>query len=72
MNKMDRQLVFSLLVLITALFLIAPVGLTMAMDQKNEVNNETKTLPPVDETIELDFEPIEIISMRTAVSAAFR
>lgn len=71
MTRLDKRVFLSLKVLFIALIMLIPVGITMAMSESEEKNNNNYTLSPAKETNELEFESIEIVSMRTATSKTF-
>jgi hypothetical protein len=71
MNKISARLFFSLKILITALILLIPVGMTLAVEDQPGNIEANNTLPPAEETIFVGSEPIEIVSMRTEVSKTY-
>ncbi len=71
MSKIGKKMFFSLKILITALILLVPVGLTLAMTEHHENVVEDHELPPAGETKELGFEPMEVVSMRNELSKTF-
>jgi hypothetical protein len=71
MTKSDKRLFFSLKVLITILLFLIPVGLTLAGSDMHDGIVSNNSLAPAGMTTEVGFEPIEVVSMRTAISKTY-
>ena len=71
MKNLDSRVFFSFKVLLVTMLFLVPVGLSLALDENTgSIGNDT-SLPYAKPTITLGFEPIEIISMRTAISKTY-
>jgi hypothetical protein len=61
----------SLKVLMISLILLIPVGIAIAIDDQQELTDSITQLTPVSETMELEYGPIEMTSMRTETSKTY-
>ncbi len=71
MTKFNRDMISSLKVFIVMLTLIIPVGLALAMNDHADETDVSYYLKPAGKTDQIQSEPLEIVSMRNAISKTF-
>ena len=71
MRKLDIGMISGLKIFIITLTLLVPVGIAWAIDDCSQETGEYVGLSPAQKTIELGYEPMEILSLRTAVSKTY-